>query len=77
MAERCRLCGVAVTVADAAHVLLNAPETGLRDYYVCSVCFEESVESVFDAERAPGGSADPDGRASGDSLGGDDPAGAK
>ncbi len=63
MAEQCRLCGAPVRVADAAHVMLNAPEVGVRDHYVCSTCYEESVEPLFasgeDAADADDGRADP------------------
>lgn len=47
MAERCRLCGATVRVADAAHVMLNAPEAGVEDCYVCPNCFAESVAPLF------------------------------
>lgn len=54
MAERCRLCGTAVRVADAAHVMINAPETGVRDCYVCPLCFEESIAPIFSDDEASG-----------------------
>lgn len=47
MAEQCRLCGATVRVADAAHVMLNAPDVGVRDHYVCPTCYGESVEPLF------------------------------
>jgi hypothetical protein len=47
MAERCRLCGTGVRVADATHVMINSPETGVRDCYVCPLCFEGSIAPIF------------------------------
>jgi hypothetical protein len=50
MAERCRLCGATVRVADAAHVMLNAPDAAVEDGYVCADCFEASVAPLFATE---------------------------
>lgn len=50
MGEECRLCGATVHVPDAAHVMLNAPERGVDDCYVCPGCFEASVAPLFAGE---------------------------
>jgi len=50
MGERCRLCGATVRVADAAHVVLNAPDAAVADWYVCVDCFEGSVAPLFEGE---------------------------
>jgi hypothetical protein len=58
MAERCRLCGATVRVADAAHVMLNAPDAAVEDCYVCPGCFEESVAPLFAAGSDAGDGGD-------------------
>ncbi len=60
MAEQCRLCGTSVRVATAAHVMLNAPEAGVRDYYVCSTCYEDSVDPLFSRAVGEGGDDPPE-----------------
>ncbi|HKL28211.1 MAG TPA: hypothetical protein VJ898_02970 [Natrialbaceae archaeon] len=46
--ETCGICGAAVALGDAAHVMLNAKsEEGVRDYYVCPTCFEEELLPHF------------------------------
>ena len=76
MAEQCRLCGASVRVAAAAHVMLNAPEAGVRDYYVCPACYDESVEPLFSRaegeEAGDGADEDPEGAGNAD----EDPEGA-
>jgi hypothetical protein len=46
--ETCGICGAAVALGDAAHVMLNSKsEEGVRDYYVCPTCFEEELVPHF------------------------------
>jgi hypothetical protein len=71
MAERCRLCGATVRVADAAHVMLNAPDAAVEDCYVCADCFEASVAPLFagDGEGNRGGDeAEPTGGQDADAV---------
>ncbi|MFW5895976.1 MAG: hypothetical protein ACOCUA_01175 [archaeon] len=60
--EECGICGAAVALGDAAHVMLNAKsEAGVRDYYVCPTCFEEELLPHF--PDPAGGTEETDGTA--------------
>lgn len=51
MPEQCGICGEAVPLADAAHVMRNPPDAeGVADDYVCQPCYREHVAALFDEE---------------------------